>query len=117
DSTGRGNNGTAHGAISFVADGQLGQGLHYFTDTSAASSNYVSLGVRPDLQFSSNVNFSVAYWVRLPLNAEPGDLPFLCNAVYSTFSPGYTFAPSYKLGGWAWSLNATGIYGADNIIN
>jgi hypothetical protein len=48
---------------------------------------------------------------------EIGDLPFLCNAIGSTFSPGYTFAPSYQQGGWAWSLNGVGVYGVQNSIN
>ena len=37
----------------------------------------------------------------------PGDLPFLCNAVGSTEGQGFTFAPSYKQGGWACSLVVT----------
>jgi len=87
----------------------------------------VTLGVRPDLQFGSDVNFSVAYWVRLPLNYDQGDVPFICNAPGSTFSSGYTFAPSYGAngtqgagdapGGWGWSLNDTGFYGENNSIN
>ncbi|HEY4415333.1 MAG TPA: LamG-like jellyroll fold domain-containing protein [Verrucomicrobiae bacterium] len=117
DTSGHGNNGTNVGATTFT-DGKVGSGsLHYYTDTGASSYNYVSLGQRPDLSFSSNVNFSVAYWVRLPAGEYPGDLPFFCNAAGSTYSGGYTFAPSYQLGGWAWSLNGTGVYGADGSIN
>src|SRR2546428_11567653 len=69
------------------------------TTPPTVTASYVTLGVRPDLQFSSNVNFSVPYWVRLPLNYDMGDLPFLCNAIGSTFSSGYVFAPSYGANG------------------
>ena len=139
DTSGRNNNGTNVGATTFVDGKWIGsKALHYSTavDTNTTpptvTASYVTLGVRPDLQFSSNVNFSVAYWVRLPLNYDMGDLPFLCNAPNSTFSPGYVFAPSYGAngtqgllfgqpgtdpGGWAWSLNSDGIYGEKNSIN
>lgn len=117
DTSGYNNNGTNVGATTFVP-GAIGSGaLHYYTDTSSSSYNYVSLGYKPILNFSSNVNFSVAYWVRLPAGASPGDLPFICNAAGSTFSSGYTFAPSYQDGGWAWSLNGTGVYGVNDSIN
>lgn len=117
DISGRGNNGTNVGNTTYFG-GKVGTGaLYYFTDTSSSSFNYVTLGQRPDLKFSSNVNFSVSYWVRLAANAVDGDLPFFCNAAGSAFSPGYTFAPSYKQGGWSWTLNGTGIYGGQNTIN
>lgn len=132
DATGRGNNGTPHGSPTFVTDGKLGQALHYEThtvnDTSGSnvtSAAYVSLGVIPDLQFSSNVNFSVSYWIRLPAFngvGDEGDLPFFTDTVGSTFGFGYVFAPSYKLGGWAFSLfdaggNGQGVYGASYSID
>jgi hypothetical protein len=77
--------------------------------------------LRPDLEFSSNVNFSVSFWIRF--TGTSGDLPFFCNAVNSYSNPGYTFAPSYQLGGWSWSLgdvatsSFVGIYGPDNTLN
>src|SRR5437870_4610701 len=105
----------------------LGSALHYSSDfgifpcCSTTNANYVTLGVRPDLQFSSNVNFSVAYWIRLPAGFNGGDLPFFTDAINSTFKGGFTFAPTYGSsghfggnvdGGWALSLyNATGAYG------
>jgi hypothetical protein len=112
DATGRGNNGSPVGAPTFVP-GKIGSSaLHYSTTTSTGgslgtvvSSNYVTLGVRPDLQFGSNVNFSIAYWVRLPSGYVRGDLPFFCNDVGSLGNPGYTFAPGYTNGTWAYSLN------------
>jgi hypothetical protein len=108
DATGRGNNGTPVGSPSFVP-GKLGSALHYSTATSGGvvtSSNFVTLGFRPDLQFSSNINFTVAYWVRLPVGYAAGDLPFLCNDSGSLGNTGYTFAPGYDNGTWAYSLNS-----------
>ncbi|MGC3959619.1 MAG: hypothetical protein QM813_17215 [Verrucomicrobiota bacterium] len=117
DISGRNNHGTNVGSTTIVP-GIVGSGaLHYFTDTGSSSFNYVSLGQRTDLSFSSNVNFTVAYWVKLPPGYSGGDLPFFCNAAGSAFSPGYTFAPSYNQGGWSWTLNGTGIYGASASIN
>ncbi|PYI88146.1 MAG: hypothetical protein DME26_04085 [Verrucomicrobia bacterium] len=148
DATGRGNNGTAihtttttsnAATATFVTDGKLGQALHYSSDMGAypgpttTNNNYVTLGVRPDLQFSSNVNFTVAYWIRLPANYIGGDLPFFTDTVGSTFGSGYVFAPSYgagatsantgkDAGGWAASFydtagNGVGVYGDIGSIN
>jgi hypothetical protein len=123
DYSGRGNHGTNVGATTFTG-GKIGaQALEVSTDTSVPSYNYVTLGLRPDLQFSSNVNFSVSYWVKMPAGALPGDLPFLCNAVGAGAGPGYFFGPTYDAGGWRWTLyNADGSGGlqgpgADNSIN
>jgi hypothetical protein len=147
DATGRGNNGTSihvTGNSSNVAaptfvTGVVGSALHYSSDfgsypcCTTTNASYVTLGVRPDLQFSSNVNFSVAYWVRLPAGFAGGDLPFFTDAINSTFNPGFTFAPTYgpaatggagsTPGGWALSLydvnlvNGFGVYGDANSIN
>lgn len=143
DATGRGNNGTA---IHFTAgssnvssatfvSGMLGSGLHYASDfTAGPTTSFVTLGARPDLQFSSNVNFSVAYWIRLPAGYAGGDLPFFCDAVNSTFNGGFTFAPTYGSqgtqgsgsvnGGWAVSVlnvadpsNGFAAYGDASSIN
>ena len=137
DDTGRGNNGTAKGqgnpplAISY-AEGKIGsKALHYETnieDPTNVRSSYVELGVRPDLQFGADQDFSVAFWVRLPYNYVGGDLPFICNAMNSANSPGYTFAPSFGPGdtgvpgSWGWSLfdNAAGginVYGEIGKLN
>jgi hypothetical protein len=59
---------------------------------------YATLGVRPDLQFSSNVNFSVSYWIRLPLGYQAGDLPFFTDANGSEGNLGFVFAPAYGFG-------------------
>ena len=121
DSSSRGHNGTATGvggAVPSISAGRLGSGaLHYEThtttglpynqntNTTVTDSSYVTLGNPADLQFGSNVNFSVSYWVKLPLGSLSGDLPFLCGAVRSFGSPGFTFAPAYTNGGWAFSYN------------
>ena len=104
DVTGRGNNGTSiHTTatssnltpVDFVP-GFLGQALHYSSETNFGTNNfYVTLGVRPDLQFSSNINFTVAYWIQLPAGYAGGDLPFFTDAINSTFGPGFVFAPTY----------------------
>jgi hypothetical protein len=129
DSSGRGNDGKAVGTTAFVA-GTIGSGaLHVSTTVDSSNPNnpvvknaaYVTLGSPADLNFSSNVNFSVSYWVRF--SGTPGDLPFFCNAQNSFTNPGFTFAPSYQAGGWSWSLgdvatsSYVGIYGQGNSIN
>ena len=102
DSSGRTNHGTPVGAPTLIA-GRIGSGaLHYNTDVAAGVYDFVTLGTPADLQFSTNVNFSVAYWVRF--TGAPGDLPFLCNSVGSFDRDGFAFAPSYNEGGWSWSL-------------
>jgi hypothetical protein len=142
DLTGRGNNGTAiHShtnlpggggylsnvvAGTYVTDGRLGQAFHYNTvattngvpagSSSATDSDWATLGVRPDLQFSSNVSFTVSLWIRLPLNYQGGDLPFFGTAAGSANNPGFVMEPTYGTlgtaspastgvdGGWASSL-------------
>lgn len=148
DATGRGNNGTAIqvttassnvSSATFVS-GVLGSALHYTSDfgvfpcCTTTNANYVTLGVRPDLQFGATTNFSVAYWIRLPAGYAGGDLPFFTDAVNSTFNRGFCFAPSYGSqgtqgagstdGGWGFSLfdaatgaNGIGVYGDAGSIN
>ncbi len=89
----------------FVSDGVLGPALHYSTAaiqlagaTSIGTNDYfVSLGVRPDLQFGSN-DFTVSYWVRLPFGYQGGDLPFFTDVPQSTGGNGFVFAPAYAYG-------------------
>jgi hypothetical protein len=148
DATGRGNSGTAIvvttassnvSSATFVS-GMLGSALHYSSDfgvypcCTTTNASYVTLGVRPDLQFGSGTNFSVAYWIRLPAGYAGGDLPFFTDAVNSTFNGGFCFAPTYGTqatgpggslnGGWAFSLfdgatgmNGLGVYGDAGSIN
>ena len=134
DTTGRGNNGTGitiSGTSSntatptYVTDGALGSALHFSTDTSVTNNSYVTLGLRPDLQFSSNVNFTVAFWIRSPANYALGDLPFICTIPGSTFTaPGLVFCYTYGYGatpypgGWAISAldaNGNGIVGRGEV--
>jgi hypothetical protein len=121
DSSGRGNNATAVGSPTIVP-GRLGSGALEFSSLSGGPINYLTLGNPTDLRFSSNANFSVAYWVKIPFfNGNPatnGDLPFLCSAVNSFGGQGMTFAPSYKAGGWSYSMNGiVQMNGANNSIN
>jgi hypothetical protein len=148
DATGRGNSGTAiHvttsasnvSSATFVS-GMLGTALHYSSDfgvypcCTTTNANYVTLGVRPDLQFGSTTNFTVAYWIRLPVGYAGGDLPFFTDAINSTFNGGFCFAPTYGSsatggagsvdGGWALSVyngatgaNGMGVYGDSGSIN
>ena len=122
DTSGRNNHGTNVGATA-ISTGMIGSGaLSYATDVGANSYNYVTLGKPSDLKFSSNVNFSVAYWIKLPAGARPQDLPVLCSTDNSAFGPGITFAPSWETGAWSWTLynaagGGVGVYGADDTIN
>src|SRR5262249_27334002 len=148
DATGRGNNGTAiqttaissNVASPAFVSGVVGPALHYVSDfgvrpcCSTNFASYVTLGVRPDLQFGTSTNFSVAYWIRLPVYVSGGDLPFITDALTSTFNAGFCFAPTYggqatggagtANGGWAFSLfdggtgvNGLGVYGDVGSIN
>jgi hypothetical protein len=128
DASGRGNNGTPVGAPKFI-QGQIGQALRYSTATDGngvvTNANYVTLGTPNDLLFGSNTSFSVAFWVRLPDGYVKGDLPFFDSAINSANNQGFTFAPSYQLGGWQWGLeeivggvtNNVNVIGPDNSIN
>jgi hypothetical protein len=128
DASGRGNNGTAVGAPTFVP-GQMGQALHYSTSTDTGASggnvtnaNYVTLGTPSDLQFGATNSFSVSFWVRLVAGSTNGDLPFFGSATNSAHNPGFTFCQSYKLGGWQWDLmdfnsNDIDVTGPDGSIN
>jgi hypothetical protein len=148
DATGRGNSGTAIqvttassnlSTATFVS-GMVGSALHYSSDfgvypcCTTTNANYVTLGVRPDLQFGATSNFTVAYWIRLPAGYAGGDLPFFTDALNSTFNGGFCFAPTYGTaatggpgsvnGGWAFSLydaatssSGIGAYGDAGSIN
>ncbi|MDB6109393.1 MAG: Immunoglobulin V-set domain protein, partial [Pedosphaera sp.] len=126
DISGRSNHGTNIGATTFVSPGAIGaNGLHYFTDTDSSSTNYVTLGVRPDLQFGSNVDFTVAFWVRQPSGSTYTNLPFFTDAVGSTSHGGFAFAPFTGTGGggWMWTIgtvtspNAATTFPDSNLIN
>ena len=123
DASGRGHNGTDVGGTLFVP-GKVGKALSYSTTVdggSVASAGYVTMNPSPDFAFPSNQSFSISMWVQMPSNSIPGDLPFFGNATGSANSPGFVFAPSYKLGGWQWTLNDgtvnLGVTGGDDSIN
>lgn len=108
DVSGRGNDGTNMGAT-LITGGAVGtQALHYETDINPGATNYVTLGVRPDLKFSSNIDFTVSYWVRQPAASTYTNLPFFGDAIGSTGAGaggnlGFVFAPyetSVSAGGW-----------------
>jgi hypothetical protein len=111
DTSGHGNHGYPSNSPAIVP-GKVGSGaLSYATvqivDTNALTTNYISsfvnLGIRPDLQFGTATDFSIAFWVKF--TGTPGDLPFFNNTANALSSAGYTFAPSYGAGGIGWSLN------------
>jgi hypothetical protein len=118
DYSGRGNHGTNVGAPEFIA-GEIGSDALQYASDGESSFNYLTLGWRPNLQFSSNVNFSVAYWVRLPASVQQDPLPILGNASGGAYCPGYEFALGQDFyysntGGWLWTLydaDWNGVYG------
>jgi autotransporter-associated beta strand protein len=114
DISGRGNDGTNVGA-SLIAGIVGAQALHYETAITPGVTNYVTLGVRPDLKFSSNVDFTVSYWVRQPNGSAYTNLPFFGDATGSTGSGsggnlGFVFAPyetAISAGGWQLAIGGS----------
>jgi hypothetical protein len=85
DTSGKNNNGTAVGAPTFGA-GKIGQAAHL-----AADGDYVSLGAPADLNFSTNVNFSISLWTKATEWA--GDPSFIGNKDWNSGgNPGYVIA-------------------------
>lgn len=133
DISGNGYNGTAVGNISYVSPAAVGaSALHYSSDPTVPSYNYVTLGVVPGLQFGSSTNFTVSMWVQQPQGSSYTNLPFFTDIVGSTTSTnkvGYAFAPyvapaGTSSGGWQWLLNTVAVPGAEagvpsdvNVIN
>jgi autotransporter-associated beta strand protein len=107
DISGRANNSTNVNSSYLTNAAAIGtHSLHYFTDTGSSSYNYATLGVRPDLQFSSNVNFTVSFWVRQPAGSTFTNLPFFTDAIGSTAHNGFAFAPYNGTGGggFIWTI-------------
>ncbi len=155
DSSNRGNDGiainqtdTSSNTVSAVfVDGKIGKAVNYHSEfgepggpgaTTTTNTTYVSLGVRPDLQFSTNVDFSIAMWVRLPQDFIGGDLPIFTTTAGSLGGQGIVVSPAYgygigsgndpdpaplNYGGWGVSLydagsaNGARIYGDIGSIN
>jgi autotransporter-associated beta strand protein len=107
DISGRSNNGTNVGATTFVNDGVVGgKALHY--STASGSTNYVTLGVRPDLQFGSSTDFTISYWVRQPNGSQYTNLPFFANEPVGS-TTGWMFAPyatASTWGGWSEAIGS-----------
>ena len=107
DISGRNNDGTAVGSPAIAASGVVGSGFLQYGTTNGVGTNYVTVGVRPDLQFgdlATGTDFSVAYWVRGIVNTN---LPIFCDATGGeagilALHGGYYFGPStIGDGGWA----------------
>jgi hypothetical protein len=111
DSSGRGNNATLVGSPTLVP-GKLGQAMHYNTDQANGIFNYATLGTSADLQFGSNQNFSVSYWIRF--TGPSVDLPVLCNNNCGEGCIGFFFGPAYYTSGaWAWAFANSSYVGID----
>jgi len=112
DATGRGNHGYPSNSPALVP-GKIGPGALSYVTTSNLPPSFVNLGIRPDLQFGTSTDFSVAFWTKF--NGTPGDLPFFCNSDTSLSSEGYTIAPSYQTGTLGWSLDTYRFEGGPNL--
>src|SRR5208282_3451679 len=116
DISGRNNNGTNVGATTFFSPGAIGASALSYSSTAGGPYNYVTLGVRPDLQFSSNIDFTVSYWIQQPSGSTFTNLPFFTDAIGSTagiqaLGGGFAFAPyqtASTAGGWSWAAGSTG---------
>ncbi len=128
DASGRENHGVpSDPAPSFVAGVVGAQAAEFITDTEAPfSASYVTLGTvgsgpPTDLQFGATASFSVAMWIKTPVDGEPGDVPFIGTQTNAANNPGWFFGPSYQAGGWQWNLNDGvnnfGVEGPDASIN
>ena len=115
DATGRGNNAVALAQTSTSSnltaatftEGKVGRAVSYASDfgqpgkpgvTTTTNTSYLSLGVRPDLKFGTNVNFTVAFWIRLPQDFIAGDLPFFTTTTGSLGGSGIVLSPAYGYG-------------------
>ena len=125
DISGRSNNGSAVGSPTIGASGAIGSGALHYGTTNGVSTNYVTVGVRPDLQFGdvTGPDFTVSYWVRGTINT---DLPFFCDATGGeagilALAGGFYFGPNTTAnGGWAYGMGSTAHESSSsgaNIIN
>jgi autotransporter-associated beta strand protein len=104
DISGRVNNGAAVGSPTLAGSAEIGSGALHYGTTNGIATNYVTVGVRPDLQFDVTNDFTVGYWVRGTLNTN---LPFFCDASGGlsgivALNGGFYFGPNTTgNGGWA----------------
>ena len=114
DASGHANDGTAVGEPTFVP-GKIGsKALYYNTDASDPNNlvyNYVTLGTPDDLAFGADVDFTLAYWVRMPVQRNPGwesRMPAFGNVGggdwYGLWESGYSFGPVGMWQTWLWTL-------------
>jgi hypothetical protein len=122
DVSGHANNGTAVGSPA-LGTGEIGSGAIHYGTTNGVATNYVTVGVVPDLQFGATTDFSVSYWVRGTINTN---LPFFCDSTNGVDAilargGGYYFGPdTVGDGGWEVGLGSTGhemTTSGTNIIN
>ena len=123
DASGRNNNGTAQGTLpgpTFVP-GKIGNNaVHVDSEADltvpgsplCTNANYVTLGNPADLQFGTDTNFTLAYWVKMPVGEIYTEFPVLCNSGGGTFSPGMYFGTDWNSGGEgggaAWWISSPG---------
>jgi len=124
DSSGRGNNATSVGST--TQPGIVGGAMAYGNNASANDLGYATLGSPPDLLFSNNVNFTVAYWIQYtnvpdnnmnnssPLVFPACDLPIIGNGVGGTYAPGWVIAQGgdpceNNPGAFVWTLDDTSL--------
>lgn len=105
DASGRGNHAQAVGHPAWIPGFIGSAALQYHTDALAIPKvfDYATLDRVSDLLFSTNINFTVAFWTRF--TSLPDSLPFFANSANGLGDAGFTLAPSFQTGGWAWSLN------------
>ncbi|HXJ71208.1 MAG TPA: LamG-like jellyroll fold domain-containing protein, partial [Candidatus Dormibacteraeota bacterium] len=106
DSSGRGNNGTTVGAPEYVP-GRLGTALRYSNAKDGSFFNYVSLGMPDDLNFGTDVNFSISFWTKF--TTWTGDPSFVANKNWNSGgNVGYVIATAGN-GGLQWNAAPTRI--------
>jgi len=136
DTSGRGHNATPHGSVVWDPNGALGgTAYEYETDTNGGPTNYAVIGAPADLEFSTNINFTVAFWYKMPsanFGSHPfNDLPIFSDAPTSLGGIGLDIAPSFGEtvgttlgwpGAWAYTLydaagNGVRVYGDQSTLN
>jgi autotransporter-associated beta strand protein len=109
DISGRQNDGAGVGAPTFTGSGVVGTNALHYSTTSGVATNYLTLGVRPDLKFGATNDFTVAYWVR----GNNTGVPYFCdstNGLNGIFGlgGGFYFGPSTNgFGSWEVGLAST----------
>lgn len=87
DSSGHTNDAAPSGSPTFVT-GRIGSGAIH-VESLGTLHDFVYVTNSPDLSFSTNDSWSIAFWVNY--TGTPNDLPMICNALNSTYNPGWVF--------------------------